>query len=41
MYYTFCIFDFDFADDKKQTESKGEEWIDVSSIKDEELPFAD
>lgn len=42
-YYTFCIFDFSFVGDKaeKQSESHGEEWVDVSSIPDDELPFAD
>jgi len=40
-YYTFCIFDFEFVDDKKQAESKGEEWVDTSKMKDEDLPFAD
>ena len=40
-YYTFCIFDFEFDNNKKQAESNGEEWIDVSQFKDEELPFAD
>lgn len=39
-YYTFCIFDFDFAEDKKQAESKGEDWVDMSNIKDDDLPFA-
>lgn len=40
-YYTFCIFDFSFVNDKKETESNGEEWIDTSKMTDEELPFAD
>ena len=40
-YYTFCVFDFSFVSDKKQAESQGEEWVDVSKIKDEDLPFAD
>ena len=39
-YYTFCIFDFSFVSDKKETEAKGEEWIDTSKIPDDELPFA-
>ena len=40
-YYTFCCFDFSFVDDRKQSESKGEEWVDMSNISDDELPFAD
>ena len=40
-FYTFCLFDFSFVNDKKQAESNGEEWIDTSKIPDEELPFAD
>ena len=39
-YYTFCIFDFEFVEQKKQAESNGEEWVDMSQIKDEDLPFA-
>ena len=39
-YYTFCIFDFEFVEQKKQAESNGDEWVDVSQIKDEDLPFA-
>lgn len=39
-FYTFCIFDFSFVSEQKQTESNGEEWIDTSKIPDEELPFA-
>ena len=40
-YYTFCIFDFSFVNDKKQAEANGEEWVDVSKIPESELPFAD
>lgn len=40
-YYTFCIFDFEFDSKQKQAESNGDEWIDFSKVKDEELPFAD
>ena len=40
-YYTFCIFDFSFVEDKKQAESLGEQWVDTSKIPDDELPFAD
>lgn len=44
-YYTFCIYDFEFDDNKKQeksnAESKGEEWVNVDNIPDNELPFAD
>ena len=40
-YYTFCVFDFDFDNKQKQAESNGEEGVDVSKIKDEDLPFAD
>ena len=40
-YYTFCLFDFDFVSEKKQAESNGEEWVDVSKIAESDLPFAD
>lgn len=40
-YYTFCIFDFDFDNKQKQAEANGETWVDVSSIPESELPFAD
>lgn len=41
-FYTFCVFDFSFVNnDKKQAKSNGEEFVDVSSIPDDELPFAD
>ena len=40
-YYTFCIFDFEFDNAKKQTESNGDTWIDTSKLSDDELPFAD
>ena len=39
-FYTFCIFDFSFVSEQKQAESNGEEWVDVSKISDDELPFA-
>ena len=40
-YYTFCVFDFSFVNEQKQAESNGDEWVDVSKISDDELPFAD
>ena len=44
-YYTFCIFDFEFENktkkEKQEAEANGDEWVDVSSIPDNELPFAD
>lgn len=44
-FYTFCIFDFEFENNQKkekhETEQKGEEWVDISSIPESELPFAD
>ena len=40
-YYTFCVFDYTFCEERKQTEAQGDEWIDTSKIPDEELPFSD
>ena len=43
-YYTFCVFDFSFVSDKKQEKSDNadnEEWVDMSNISDDQLPFAD
>ena len=39
-YYTFCIFDFEFINEKMQAESNDEDFIDISNVPDEELPFA-
>ena len=44
-FYTFCIFDFEFENtqkkEKQEAEANGDEWVDMSSIPDNELPFAD
>ena len=44
-FYTFCIFDFEFDSkqkaEKAEAEKNGDEWVDVSAIPDNELPFAD
>jgi hypothetical protein len=44
-FYTFCIFDFEFdskqKQEKQQAEENGNEFIDVSQIPEDELPFAD